>query len=114
MTNSNLSVNNCYGRQELNAELLDDVPGALWNRALLEAARPPIGFVLPDLVRVVAVVAVAALCVTRTSGQEMPNLAAWERDSPPPEPKRTVLSPSCQWPIAKETPPKGLALGAFL
>jgi phage terminase large subunit-like protein len=40
------------GRQELNAELLDDVPGAMWNRALLEAARPPIGFVLPDLVRV--------------------------------------------------------------
>ena len=31
-----------------------------------------------DLVRVVAVVAVAALCVTRTSGQEMTNpVAAW-------------------------------------
>src|SRR5580704_16170689 len=29
------------GRQELNAELLDDVPGALWSRALIEAARPP-------------------------------------------------------------------------
>ena len=29
------------GRQELNAELLDDVPGALWNRGLIEAARPP-------------------------------------------------------------------------
>ena len=31
------------GRQELNAELLDDMPGALWNRALIEAARalPP-------------------------------------------------------------------------
>jgi phage terminase large subunit-like protein len=37
------------GRQELNAELLEDVPGALWNRALIEAARSPIGFVLPDL-----------------------------------------------------------------
>ena len=24
------------GRQELDAELLDDVPGALWNRQLLE------------------------------------------------------------------------------
>jgi phage terminase large subunit-like protein len=44
------------GRQELNAELLDDVPGALWNRALIEAARPPIGFVLPDLVRVVVAI----------------------------------------------------------
>jgi phage terminase large subunit-like protein len=33
------------GRQELNAELLDDVPGALWNRAALDAARvvaPPL------------------------------------------------------------------------
>jgi hypothetical protein len=30
-----------------------------------------------DLVSVVAVVAIAALCMTRTSGQEMPNLAAW-------------------------------------
>lgn len=27
------------GRQELYAEVLDDVPGALWTRALLEAAR---------------------------------------------------------------------------
>ena len=27
------------GRQELNAELLEDVPGALWNRALIEAAH---------------------------------------------------------------------------
>lgn len=27
------------GRQELNAEILDDVPGALWTRALLEQGR---------------------------------------------------------------------------
>ena len=27
------------GRQELNAELLDDVPGAPWSRALIEAER---------------------------------------------------------------------------
>ncbi len=27
------------GRQELNAELLEDTPGALWNHALIEAAR---------------------------------------------------------------------------
>lgn len=27
------------GRQELNAEVLDDVPGALWNRTLLDATR---------------------------------------------------------------------------
>jgi hypothetical protein len=42
------------GRQELEAEVLDDVPGALWTRALIEAARPRLGFVMPDLVRVVA------------------------------------------------------------
>ena len=48
------------GRQELNAELLDDVPGALWTRALIEAARPPLGFVLPDLVRVVVAIDPAA------------------------------------------------------
>jgi phage terminase large subunit-like protein len=41
---------------ELNAELLDDVPGALWTRALIEAARPPMGFVLPDLQRVVVAI----------------------------------------------------------
>jgi phage terminase large subunit-like protein len=29
------------GRQELNAELLDDVQGALWTRDLIEAARVP-------------------------------------------------------------------------
>jgi hypothetical protein len=28
-----------FGRQEINAELLDDVPGALWTRAMLDAAR---------------------------------------------------------------------------
>lgn len=27
------------GRQEINAELLEDVPGALWSRALIEAGR---------------------------------------------------------------------------
>ena len=27
------------GRQELNAEILDDIPGALWTRAMLDAAR---------------------------------------------------------------------------
>ncbi|MFA6364587.1 DNA-packaging protein [Methanoregula sp.] len=29
------------GRQELNAEILDDNPGALWNRATIEALRSP-------------------------------------------------------------------------
>jgi phage terminase large subunit-like protein len=41
------------------------VPGALWTRALIEAARAPMGFVLPDLVRVVVAIDPAA-----TSGED--------------------------------------------
>lgn len=41
------------GRQELNAELLDDVPGALWTRAMLDGPRVKAP---PDLVRVVVAV----------------------------------------------------------
>jgi predicted phage terminase large subunit-like protein len=36
------------GRQELGAEILDDIPGALWTYAMFEARRPA-----PDLVRCV-------------------------------------------------------------
>src|SRR5580698_9532490 len=69
------------GRQELNAELLDDVPGALWSRALLEAARPPMGFVMPDLVRVVVAIDPAASSgedadETGTAPSRMPNAAS--------------------------------------
>ena len=39
------------GRQELNAEILTDVPGALWTYAMLEDRRPA-----PDLARVVVAV----------------------------------------------------------
>lgn len=36
------------GRQELNAELLDDMPGALWNRAMIEETRlRPVDSVTP-------------------------------------------------------------------
>lgn len=38
------------GRQELDGELLEDVPGALWNRALMDKTRVDRA---PDLVRVV-------------------------------------------------------------
>ena len=38
------------GRQELDAELLDDVPGALWNRAQLDALRVAVA---PELTRIV-------------------------------------------------------------
>jgi phage terminase large subunit-like protein len=40
------------GRQELNAEILDDVPGALWNRALIEETRWPVHKAVPDLIRI--------------------------------------------------------------
>ncbi|HEY1615142.1 MAG TPA: terminase family protein [Rhizomicrobium sp.] len=39
------------GRQEIEAELLEDVPGALWTRTMLEAAQSQ--GTTPDLVRVV-------------------------------------------------------------
>lgn len=41
------------GRQELNAEVLDDVPGALWTRAMLDGTRVKAA---PDMVRVVVAV----------------------------------------------------------
>lgn len=49
------------GRQELNAEILDDVPGALWSRTLLDETRvvpinPETPIVLPHFVRIVIAV----------------------------------------------------------
>jgi predicted phage terminase large subunit-like protein len=44
------------GRQELNAEILDDVPGALWSRALIEETRWPVHRNIPDLVRIVVAI----------------------------------------------------------
>ncbi|PZQ80513.1 MAG: ATP-binding protein [Ancylobacter novellus] len=41
------------GRQELEGELVEDRPDALWNRAALEAAREPAA---PELVRIVVAV----------------------------------------------------------
>jgi len=45
------------GRQELEAELLDDVPGALWSRDVIEAARVAAA---PDLSRIVVAIDPAA------------------------------------------------------
>jgi phage terminase large subunit-like protein len=45
------------GRQELEAEILEDAPGALWNRAAIEAARVSR---LPELTRVVVAIDPAA------------------------------------------------------
>jgi phage terminase large subunit-like protein len=44
------------GRQELNAEILDDVPGALWSRALLEETRWPAHKAVPQLIRIVVAI----------------------------------------------------------
>jgi phage terminase large subunit-like protein len=49
------------GRQELDAELLEDVPGALWQRGVIEAARIA---ALPELTRIVVAIDPAA-----TSGE---------------------------------------------
>jgi predicted phage terminase large subunit-like protein len=45
------------GRQELDAELLDDAPGALWSRATVEAARTDTA---PELRRIVVAIDPAA------------------------------------------------------
>ena len=50
------------GRQELHAELLDDVPGALWNRAVLERA---FSSKAPELMRIVVAIDPAV-----TSGED--------------------------------------------
>ena len=42
------------GRQELNAEILDDVPGALWTRTMIDAARNAVE--VPQMARVVVAV----------------------------------------------------------
>ena len=53
------------GRQELDAEVLDDVPGALWNRARLEELRWPAYRSVPELVRIVVAIDPAV-----TSGED--------------------------------------------
>jgi predicted phage terminase large subunit-like protein len=50
------------GRQEIHGEILDDVPGALWTRAVIEAARQR---TRPDLERVVVAIDPAV-----TSGED--------------------------------------------
>lgn len=42
------------GRQEINAELIEDLPGALWTRAMIDKARAPRP--LPDFSRVVVAI----------------------------------------------------------
>jgi phage terminase large subunit-like protein len=42
------------GRQEINAELLEDLPGALWTRAMIDAAKAPV--TIPEMSRIVVAV----------------------------------------------------------
>ena len=53
------------GRQEIYAEMLDDVPGALWTRANIDEHRWPYGKDLPDLARIVV-----AIDPAMTSGED--------------------------------------------
>ena len=46
------------GRQELDGEILEDMPGALWSRALIEAARATAA---PELARIVVAIDPAAV-----------------------------------------------------
>jgi predicted phage terminase large subunit-like protein len=48
------------GRQELNAEILDDVAGSLWTRAKLDETRRKVGDKLPGMQRVVVAIDPAA------------------------------------------------------
>ena len=42
-----------FGRQEIDAEILEDVAGALWTRRMLDAARLGYGIAAPEMARVV-------------------------------------------------------------
>lgn len=61
------------GRQELHAEILDDLPGALWNHAMIDELRIDKGvsdpvFSLPDMIRIVVAVD-PAMTHTETSAE---------------------------------------------
>jgi phage terminase large subunit-like protein len=51
-----------FGRQEIGAELLDDVPGALWTRAMLDKALARPGDPVPQMVRVAVGVDPSGTC----------------------------------------------------
>ncbi len=53
------------GRQEIEAEILEDIPGALWSRDQLEQRRWPLNTKLPEMVRIVVAIDPAA-----TSGED--------------------------------------------
>ena len=57
------------GRQELEAELLEDTPGALWSHGSIEASRLRLA---PDMTRVVVAIDPAV-----TSGEEADETGIW-------------------------------------
>jgi len=65
------------GRQELNAEILDDNPGALWNHAQIEAARIRVDACPVDLLRVVVAVDPA---VTSKEDSDLTGIVVAARD----------------------------------
>jgi len=48
------------GRQEIDGEIVDDVPGALWTRQMFDACRKPKKFVPPEMVRLLVAIDPAA------------------------------------------------------
>ena len=86
------------GRQELNAELLEDVPGALWSRDMLDSTRVT---EVPDLYRVVVAVDPAA-----SSGQTGIIVAGAAKHDTPPEDTDDV-EVSHGYTLADETLPAG-------
>jgi len=70
------------GRQELAAEILDDTPGALWSRAMIDAQRIK-PHQLPDLVRVV--VAIDPAVSTNEDSNETGIICAGKTDGPDPD-----------------------------
>ena len=57
------------GRQELNAELLEDVPGALWSRTMMDEAALKVP--LPDMARVVVAVDPSGTAGTSDKGDSV-------------------------------------------
>lgn len=70
------------GRQELAAEILDDTPGALWTRAMIDAQRIK-PHQLPDLVRVV--VAIDPAVSTNEDSNETGIVCAGKGPGPDPD-----------------------------
>lgn len=67
------------GRQELNAELLEDLPGALWTRAVIEAGRISGNINVNEFVRVVIAID-PAVTATEESDETGIGVAALRRD----------------------------------